>query len=160
MLREEMKQLNEALTAVRTKREEIAARRTELAKVRADDPKNLPASELLQSALLQGMRRSYEDALRDRDGLLNSGKGKNHPDVKSADAKIDVARTSLLSEVRNIQGALDGDLAVIKRQEGGLSGLFERATKQAFDLNLLEIEYNRLRRSKDNYPPQRLRSPH
>jgi polysaccharide biosynthesis transport protein len=150
MLREEMKQLNEALTHVRTKREEIAARRTELAKVKADDPSVLPASELLQSSLLQGLRRSYEDATRDRDGLLKSGKGKNHPDVMSATAKIDVTREALLAEVRNIQGALDGDLAVIKRQEAGLSTLNERAKREAFELNILEIEYNRLRRSKDN----------
>jgi capsular exopolysaccharide synthesis family protein len=150
MLREEMKQLNEVLTAVRTKREEVAARSTELAKVRAKDPTNLPASELLQSSLLQSMRRAYEEALRDRDALLMSGKGKSHPEVMSADAKVDVARTALLAEVRNIQGALDGDLAVVKRQETGLAALFDRAKKEALELNLLEIEYNRLRRSKDN----------
>ena len=150
MLREEMKQLNEALTGVRAKREQIAARRGELAKVRADDPKSLPASELLQSSLLQSMRRDHEDALRDRDALLMSGKGKNHPEVKSSEAKVEVALAALLAEVRNIQGAIDGDLAVIKREEAGLAVLFEAAQKKAFALNLLEIEYNRLRRSKDN----------
>jgi polysaccharide biosynthesis transport protein len=150
MLREEMKQLNEALTSVRAKREQIAARRGELAKVRADDPKSLPASELLQSSLLQSMRRDHEDALRDRDALLMSGKGKNHPEVRSAEAKVELTLAALLSEVRNIQGALDGDLAVVKREEAGLAGLFEGAQKKAFALNLLEIEYNRLRRSKDN----------
>lgn len=150
MLREEMKQLNDTLTGVRTKREEISARRAELAKVKSDSPSNLPASELLQSSVLQAMRRSYEDAVRDRDGLLGSGKGKNHPDVLAAQGRIDATREALLSEVRNIQGALDGDLNVIKRQEAGLAGLFEGARKEAFELNLLEIEYNRLHRSKDN----------
>ena len=150
MLREEMKQLNDTLTAVRAKREEISARRTELSKIKSDNPSNLPASELLQSSVLQAMRRSYEDAVRDRDGLLGSGKGKNHPEVLAAQSRLDAARESLLSEVRNIQGALDGDLNVIKRQEAGLAGLFEGARKEAFELNLLEIEYNRLHRSKDN----------
>ncbi len=150
MLREEMKQLNDTLTSVRTKREEISARRGELAKVKADNPNKLPASELLQSTVLQAMRRAYEDAVRDRDGLLGSGKGKNHPDVLAAQGRIDATREALLSEVRNIQGALDADLNVIKRQEAGLAGLFEGARKEAFELNLLEIEYNRLHRSKDN----------
>jgi succinoglycan biosynthesis transport protein ExoP len=150
MLREEMKQLNDTLTAVRAKREEIAARRGELAKVKNDNPTNLPASELLQSSVLQGMRRAYEDSVRDRDGLLGSGKGKNHPEVLAAQSRLDATREALLSEVRNIQGALDGDLNVIKRQETGLAGLFERARKEAFELNLLEIEYNRLHRSKEN----------
>ncbi len=150
MLREEMKQLNDTLTAVRAKREEIAARRGELAKIKSDNPSNLPASELLQSSVLQAMRRAYEDAVRDRDGLLGSGKGKNHPEVLAAQSRLDATREALLAEVRNIQGALDGDLNVIKRQEAGLAGLFEGARKEAFELNLLEIEYNRLHRSKDN----------
>ncbi|NUQ75618.1 MAG: polysaccharide biosynthesis tyrosine autokinase [Polyangiaceae bacterium] len=150
MLREEMKQISDALTSVRTRREEVAARRAELAKIKAEDPKDLPASELLQNDLLKELRRSYEDAVRERDALLGLGKGKNHPEVQSAEAMVTTAKTALLSEVRNIQRALDGDLAVLKRQEAGLAGLFERAKKQALDLNLLEIEYNRLRRSKEN----------
>jgi len=150
MLREEMKQLNDALTTVRTRREEIQARRDELSKIKADNPTDLPAAELLQSDLLMTMRGQYEEAVRTRDGLLGEGKGHNYPDVKEAEAKAEAAKKALLSEVRNIQGALDKDLAIIKRQEAGLSGLFERAKKQALDLNLLEIEYNRLRRSKEN----------
>lgn len=150
MLREEMKQLNDVLTGVRTKREEVAARRAELAKIKAEDPKDLPASELLQNDLLKQLRSSYEGAVRERDALLGGGKGKNHPEVQAAEASIATTQAALLGEVRNIQRALDGDLAVLKRQEAGLSGLFERAKKQALDLNLLEIEYNRLRRSKEN----------
>jgi capsular exopolysaccharide synthesis family protein len=150
MLREEMKQLNDALTNVRTKREEISARRAELAKVQPDNPAVLPAHELLQSGLLQEQRRAFVEATRERDALLRSGKGKNHPEVLSAQAKMDTARDAIMSEVKNIQGALDRDLSAINRQEGGLAGLFESARRRAFDLNLLEIEYNRLRRAKDN----------
>jgi capsular exopolysaccharide synthesis family protein len=150
MLREEMKQLNDVLTSVRTKREELTARRNELQKVEADNPTNLPASELLQSTLLQVLRQRYEDALREQDAALGGGKGVNHPEVKAAVARVASSREALLAEVRNIQGAVERDLTVVTHQEAGLSGLFERAKKQALDLNLLEIEYNRLRRSKDN----------
>ncbi|MDI1433156.1 GumC family protein [Polyangium sorediatum] len=150
MLREEMKQLNDTLTTVRTRKEEFQARRDELAKVKGENPTDLPASELLESHVLMGLRTSYEEAIRTRDGLLGEGKGRNYPDVKEADARADAAKKALLAEVKNIQRALDKDLAVLKRQEAGLSGLFERSKKQALDLNLLEIEYNRLRRSKEN----------
>jgi polysaccharide biosynthesis transport protein len=150
MLREEMKQLNDTLTAVRAKREEYAARRAELARVKADDPSSLPSSELLQSQLLQSLRERYEDAVRERDALLGGGKGEKHPDTLAAEERVTAVRKALLDEVRNIQGALDRDVAVVERQEGGLAGLFARAQKQAFDLNLLEIEYNRLRRQKEN----------
>jgi polysaccharide biosynthesis transport protein len=150
MLREEMVQLNTTLTGVRTKREEISARRTELAKVPQDDPSVLPASELLQSSLLQGLRTAFLEAQRARDGLTGAGKGANHPEVQAAQAQVDITRQALLAEIRNIQGALDRDLAVVRRQESGLAGLFEGAKKEALELNLLEIEYNRLRRTKDN----------
>lgn len=150
MLREEIAQLNNALTLVRTRREEVAARYAQLAKVKLDDPSNLPASELLQSSQLQTLRSAYVDAVRESESLLKGGKGKNHPDVMSAQAKVDTSRDALLAEVRNIQGALAGDLAIVGRQESGVSGLFQTAKKQALELNLLEIEYNRLRRQKDN----------
>ena len=150
MLREEMKQLNDTLTSVRTKKEEYMARREELSKIKQENPTDLPASELLASGVLATLRTAYEDAVRTRDGLLGEGKGKNYPDVKEADAKAEATRKALLAEVRNIQRALDKDVAVLKRQEAGISGLFETAKKQALDLNLLEIEYNRLHRSKDN----------
>jgi capsular exopolysaccharide synthesis family protein len=150
MLREEMKQLNDTLTAVRAKREEFVARYAELAKVKATDPADLPSSELLQSQLLQSLRERYEEAVRERDALLGAGKGPKHPDVGAANERVQAAARALLAEVKNIQGALDRDVAVVTRQEAGLSALFERAQKQAFELNLLEIEYNRLRRSKEN----------
>jgi capsular exopolysaccharide synthesis family protein len=150
MLREEMKQLNDALTSVRTRREEIAARRNQLLKVGTDDPGNLPDSELLHSALLQQLRQRYVESVRERDGLLAGGKGERHPDVLAATARADASRSALFNEVKSIQGAVQHDLAVVEQQEVGLSALFEKAKTQALQLNLLEIEYNRLHRTKEN----------
>lgn len=150
MLREEIGQLNAALTAVRTRREEVSARYGELAKVASDNPSQLPASELLGSMLLQNLRTSYIAAVKDRESLLSGGKGANHPDVLAADSRVTATRDALLAEVKNIQGSLKGDLNVINRQEGGVSGLFERAKKEALELNLLEIQYSKLRRQKEN----------
>jgi polysaccharide biosynthesis transport protein len=150
MLRGEMKQINEALTSVQTKREELAARVAEFQKLSADDPTNLPASELLSSPLLTQVRERYNEAIRDREALLGAGKGENHPEVMAATNRIAAARASLLAEVKNVQGALSRDLAVLNREDSGLNSMFERAKRQAMGLNLLEIEYNRLQRSKDN----------
>ncbi len=150
MLQEEMKQINASLTAVRTRREEVSARKAVLTTIDASDPSVLPANELLQSPLLQILRQRHEEAIRDRAALLGAGKGERHPEVVAATERITTARAALLSEVKNIQGALGRELDAITRQEGGLSGMFERAKTQALDLNLLEIEYNRLLRSKDN----------
>lgn len=150
MLREQMAQLNQLLTNVRAKREEVASRRNELAKIKVDDPTELPASELLQSSILTQLRAQYIEAKKNRQALIKSGKGPNYEEVKAADGRIEELRLSILKEVQNVQGSLDRDLSAIKRQEAGLSGLFAQANKEGLELNLLEIEYNRLRRSKEN----------
>jgi capsular exopolysaccharide synthesis family protein len=150
MLREEVKQLNEALTAVRTRREELAARRNELLKIAPDDPSNLPARELLQSTLLQGLRQRYDDANQKREALIGQGMGLGHPEVAAIDAGLKKTREALLTEVRNIEGAVERDLAAINQEERGLAKLFAEAQKRGLELNLLEIEYNRLKRTKNN----------
>lgn len=149
MLREEMKQLNEDLTRVRSRAEAIASRRDELNKIAATDPTDLPATELLSSQVLQSLRGDYIQAKRDRDSHLGRGKGPNHPDVLAAAAAVETTKTALLAEIRNVQKAVAKDLAATEREAKGLSRLFEGAKRRAMDLNLLEIEYNRLQRNKN-----------
>jgi capsular exopolysaccharide synthesis family protein len=150
MLREEIKTFNDELTRARARREQIAARRDQLAKIDSPDPTDLPASELLSSAILQQIRQEYLSARKEHDSLVGQGKGENHPDVMAAAAKIAANRSALLAEVANVRGALDRDLRVIEHEISGLSGLFEAAKHRALDLNLLEIEYHRLERTKVN----------
>lgn len=150
MLRGEMQQLNEALTRANGKREEIEARSRELDRIDAEDPAQLPATELLSNTLLNNLRQSYIEARSRLNGLLGEGKGDAHPSVVSAQAQVDTTRQALLAEVRNVQGAVRGDLASITREAKGVSGLFERAKQRAMDLNMLEIEFRRLERAKTN----------
>jgi len=100
--------------------------------------------------MLSGLRSTYLEADRELKALSNSGLGENHPELKKVRARVDASREALLNEVRNIQGAFQRDLAARDKEIGGLSGLYKQAETQALDLNLLEIEYNRLRRAKDN----------
>lgn len=150
MLKDEVKQLSDALTQVRTKRQAILARNRELSKVSADDPSELPATELLESVVLQNLRRLHGEAVRDRDGIIGQGKGRNHPDVLAAEARVSATREALLAEIKNIQAAAERDLAQINHQEAGLAALLDKSKRQALDLNLLEIEYNRLNRTREN----------
>lgn len=150
MLREEMSQLNIQLTSVRARREAIAAQSAELHKVPTDDPSTLPAQQLLSSPLIQRLRDNYDGAVRDRAALVGSGKGSSHPDVAAAEARVATANKALLSEIRNVQRAVERELATVKKEEAGLSKLFESSKRRALELNLLEVDYNRLRRSRDN----------
>ncbi len=149
MLRGEMTQLGQALTETRTKRERVLARLTELRKIPADDPAALPAKELLESPALGTLRQHFVEAEREFRGLQAEGRGENHPLVRSAESKMDSTRKALLAEVKNIQEAYARDAAGLDHEIGGLKGLYDSAEKRALDLNLMEIEYGRLRRGKE-----------
>ena len=150
MLREEMQRLNQALTDVRTQREHLISRSRELQKVNPDDPVNLPATELLENQLLSTLRTSYVTAKGELSGVVGLGRGPNHPEVKAANARMVNAREALIEEIRNVQGAQQHGLAAVSHEEAGLSHLFETANQRAMGLNLLEIEYRRLERTKAN----------
>lgn len=150
MVREEVRQLNDVLTATRTRREVLQARRNELLKVSSENTTDLPAKELLDSVLLQNLRQRYVESMRERESLVAEGKGLEHPAVAALDAGLKTTRDALLGEVRNILGAVERDMAAINQEERGLAQLFARAQKRGLELNLLEIEYNRLKRTKNN----------
>lgn len=149
MLRGEMSQLNSALTTVRTRREQVISRRDELKKISAEDPAELPAMELINSPVLQTLRDDFVSADRDYNALVSSGKGGNHPDVRAAGGRRNVTRKALLAEVRNIQRAVESELAGLTKEMRGLERLYGSAERRALELNLLEIEYKRLQRTKD-----------
>jgi capsular exopolysaccharide synthesis family protein len=149
MLRAEMTRLNDSLTELRTRREHASARRAELMKIDAKDPAELPAQELINNSVLQALRGSYVETMRLRQSLLASGKGEAHPEMKAVTARLDASREAILLEVANIQRAVESDWSGLNREIGGLSGLYEEAKTRALELNLLEIQYKRLQRSKD-----------
>jgi polysaccharide biosynthesis transport protein len=150
MLRVELQELSEALTKTRTRRQELKARQAELEKVPSDKPDSLPATELLQSAYLQQVRKGYLDAVAERAQLLAENKGENHPLVRKAQERVDEQRKALLAEVENIKGAVTRDLAVVEREESGKAKLYEEARQRAVDLNMKAIEYHRLDRDREN----------
>jgi succinoglycan biosynthesis transport protein ExoP len=149
MLRLEMQEYDMALTHARTRKEELLARQAELSKVTPETPDAIPSSELLASEYLQTLRTQYHAAFEQRQTLLAEGKGENHPSVKEASERLADAKAALLTEVGNIEGAVSHDLAVIERQERGDAALFEGTRRAAVDLNMKEIEFHRLDRSRD-----------
>ena len=149
MLLAEMEAYNTELARVRAQVQEAAARHSQLSKVAAD-VSNLPAAELLESPVLQGMRVRHLEAVRERDAILASGKGREHPLAKAAIARVDVAEAELLEEVENIKAATKSELIVLQSRAGGLASLFDDAKKRALELNQLEIEYRRRDRKQHN----------
>jgi capsular exopolysaccharide synthesis family protein len=149
MVRLEMQEYDTALTRTRTKKQELLARYNELSKISADGPDELPSSELLNDPFLQRIREQYLLALRERQSLLADGKGENHPLVRSATERLTEGRQALIAQIKSIKGAVEHDLAVVGQEEAGERALFESARKRAVDLNMKEIEFHRLDRTRD-----------
>jgi polysaccharide biosynthesis transport protein len=149
MLRAQIQQLNATLTELKAKRETVAARLEVLQKVNIDDPATIPDSSMFHDALLP-LKAAYATARRDLDRLVALGKGEQYPEVAAKRAEVDSSRKALLGEIENLRQGVMMDLEAAQRELAGVSSLYETAKKQALDLNLNELRFTRLRRSKDS----------
>ena len=150
MLRAEIQQLNAALTELKARQERVAARLAVLQAIDASNPSAIPQSELLGDVLLGALRTNYIDAQKELLRLSALGKGENHPDIQAAEVAVESSRSALLGELENIRKGCAADLDAVRRELAGVTRLYETSKSQAMDLNLNEVRYARLRRSKDN----------
>jgi capsular exopolysaccharide synthesis family protein len=150
MLRNQILQLNTKLTELKAHREHVSARLEVLNGVDPQDPSVIPQSELFGSAALMPLREKYASALKEFSRLTALGKGDNHPELLFARQEVDSSRTALLGELKNIRQGVSSDLTAVQSELAGVSALYETAKQQALGLNINELRYSRLRRSKDN----------
>jgi polysaccharide biosynthesis transport protein len=150
MLRAQIQQLNTALTDLKARQERVAARLTVLQSIAPEEPAAIPQSELLSDGLLGSLRASYIQAKEQLERLTKVGKGENHPEVQAATIAVRSTRDALREQLGNIRNGVGADLEAVKRELAGVNRLYETAKSQAMDLNLNEVRYARLRRSKDN----------
>jgi succinoglycan biosynthesis transport protein ExoP len=150
MLRAQIQQLNTALTDLKARQERVAARLAVLQGIAPEDPAAIPQSELLGDGLLGTLRSSYIQAKEQLERLEALGKGQNHPDVQAATVAVRSSHDALVDQLGNIRNGVAADLDAVRRELAGVTHLYETAKNQAMDLNLNEVRYARLRRSKDN----------
>ena len=150
VLLKEMQDLTSARTEARTRLQHTAARLAQLKKIDANQPESIPQSELLQSHELDTLRTEFIAAKREVSALKDSGKGEQHPEMLAAQGKLAVTSKGITSVVQNIVAGVEHELGALKQEESGISALLKAAEDEALDLNLMEIEYTRLKRTKDN----------
>jgi len=150
MVRAEIQQLNTNLTELKAKKEAVSARLAVVKAVDPQDPGEIPATELVGNETLDGLRTAYVTAKRDLVMVKAGGKDDRHPEVQKLSAQVESARTAIAQELQNIKNGAEIELANVNRQVAGLSSLYEGARKAALELNLKELEYSRLQRSKDS----------
>lgn len=150
MVRAEIQQLNTNLTELKAKKEAIAARLEVVKAVDPTDPGEIPATELVSNEALGALRGAYIAAKRDLVMVKAGGKEDNHPDALRLSAQVESARTAIAQELQNIKNGAEIELANVNRQLAGLTSLYDGARKEALQLNLKELEFSRLQRSKES----------
>ena len=150
MLRAEIQQLNTTLTELKARRESVAARLNVLGGINPEDPAFIPQSEILGNVALAPLRAAYIEAKKGLESTQALGKGENHPETQVARSNGRAARDALVTVLANIRAGVTADLDAVQRELAGVTTLFQNAKSQAMELNLNEVKYARLRRSKDN----------
>ncbi|MBI4954878.1 MAG: polysaccharide biosynthesis tyrosine autokinase [Myxococcales bacterium] len=150
MLSATIRQITDDLTRLHKDQEENSARLSQLYSAPTDDPRRIESSEFLKNPLLVNWRGQYESALAEREALLASGKGEDYDAVRAAAQRVETAKAAILREVENVRAAARRDVSAVNQRIGAAEQRLAKARKQAHELNLLEIEYDRLQRQKDN----------
>jgi len=144
-----LEQTSKDITSLSSKRFELAARAKELEKIQETDPESAPATELLQSIVLNTLRTAYADQKQKLEELL-AVYGDGSPKVQSARARLQQTAAAIGKEIRNIKEAAKGDLRRVNQQFSELEKREKELSKQAHELQALEIPYNQLNRTKTN----------
>jgi succinoglycan biosynthesis transport protein ExoP len=145
----EIQAFNDALTEARQRRIRLSARVERLRQSIQADPLEVTVPEESEGAATHQLQDQLREKLAERASLA-SRYGMEHPRMKSLSGEITALREQLNSALQGIaEGAL-ADLREARQVEGDLRAAVDQAHEAGLQLNLREIEYQRLNRSREN----------
>ncbi|MGF1466070.1 MAG: GumC family protein [Sandaracinaceae bacterium] len=149
VLAAEISNLNQGLTEARTRRIELAARLERLRALVEEESLEASAAALADHDAIRALhtrlqeRRSAQEGLRPR-------YGPNHPQMVQLASEIEDVERQLRLEITAMLRAAEADVREAQQIEGSLREELARANRAGLDLNLREIEYQRLNREREN----------
>jgi len=151
LLTKQIEKYNDHLTEARMKRIELGAKRAQILALRNEDPLKDSAALAGDTSLsiVMDLRKSYAEEYRKLEELKTRYL-ENHPLVQAQQAKIDALLASLRREIDNALKVVEARYNEALDAERQLAGALEAAKKEALDLNLKQIDYNRLKRAQEN----------
>lgn len=145
----EIESFNTALTDVRKRRIEVAARVARLQQAMGQDPLAASGTVFDERSALNSLRESLRAKVAERE-RMSATRAPNHPERRALDEEIAALREQLAQEVETIVRNAEADLREIRSVEGGLRQAVEEAHAAGLELNLREIEYEQLNRAREN----------
>ncbi len=155
MVSQRLNAYNGALTDVRTRIAGLRARVEAIKRLHSsvDDAKNPEWSAVLsavpEKSLVSELRLRYFTE-RNECSALTERYLSDHPKMVACEDRLKSARSDLLAELSNIVRSAEADQFEAEARERNLSGLFEAAKTEAFEVNKRQIEFDRLKRQADN----------
>ena len=145
----QIQHFDRALTEARTSRIEMAARLSRLRALLQEPDVDSQAAALAEVETVGTLRQELRAALAEREGLVVRY-GPAHPRMVELDARIQEFRAQVGTEISAVLRAAEADLAQVQATERGLRTALDEAQAAGLELNLREIEYERLNREREN----------
>jgi len=144
-----IERLSQQLTDSKTRRIALTAGVSGLRRLRDADPLLVNLASTPGSTTLQNLRGNYAVAA-EAQAAIASRYGENHPASREANGKLGAIRDAIAREVRTLVEASERELRGATEIERDIGSLLAQVQEEALQLNLQEIEYNRLARHQDN----------
>ncbi len=138
-----------ALTDTTTRRIQVQAKLRQLEQAMRDDPMAVHATLIAESSAVAELRTRYHEAIVDRDSLAPQY-GANHPEMRRIQARIDTIVSGMKAEIQGLVDSMRAELREVEDVERGLQRAKQETQNQGLDLNLQEIDYNRMERERAN----------
>ncbi len=149
MIAETLSQLNKTLSESRAKRIALESKRDQLSEAhkKGEVPEFL--EEVIENRLIQDLKAAYSKVKQDESELALRYTAE-HPKLVATRDRLELVRRELQSEVAKILAGVGREYDAEEQTEGRLKQAIEEIKQEALAINKREIEYNRLKRERDN----------
>lgn len=149
-LAQEIERYSHDLTSARINRIRLESKLRELERVDPDSIDAVDSAVVNRFQHLQELREEYQQALRER-GKLKVNYGDAHPSVQAINATVAALQVQIQKGIANITESARSELREARAVESQLAAKLREVQGAGLELNEHQIEYERLRRDRDNY---------
>lgn len=148
MITNELEGFTEALTQTRTQRISVAARVAELRNANRGDPLETHAVAIDEHPEVASLRERFRVREAECDALATRY-GEQHPEMVACSRELESIRDSMRRVIDGILRSAESTLREVQQIERGIGSSLEQVNRAGLDLNLREIEYQRLLRQRE-----------
>lgn len=140
---------NTKLQEARSRRRQLEARAARIRALVEGTDLEAAAASFPDNEALTGMRGELRTKVAQQESLAQRY-GPNHQQMLTLAGEIEALREQMRRELQGLLSAADADVAEVRRIEAGHRADLDAAHQAGIELNLREIEYQRLNREREN----------